>query len=45
MLRHYINHPRNYEQLSPVGVKVGTGAINNEQGFPVVLEKVPSEGS
>ena len=29
MLRHYINHPRNYEQLSLVGVKVGTGAINN----------------
>ena len=34
MLRHYINHPRNYEQLSLVGVKVGTGAINNEQGLP-----------
>ena len=45
MPRHYINHPRNYEQLSLVGVKVGTGAINNEQGLRLVLQKVPSEGS
>ena len=37
MLRHYINHPRNYEQLSLVGVKVGMGAINNEQGSQTTL--------
>ena len=52
MPRHYINHPRNYEQLSLVGVKVGTGAINNEQGLSsaskssirrfVITEKAPT---
>ena len=52
MPRHYNNHPRNYEQLSLVGVKVGTGAINNEQGLSsaskssirrfVITEKAPT---